>query len=158
MKYVYLLTVSVAALASMTIGGRAQDFPALVATPASAKFVRLPFLPSCMTVAMVQGDPRSGPSIELARIAPGCFIPRHWHTANTRLIFISGRGTHELGNRTPKALQAGDYVYLPARVVHSFRCTSGCLVYNLQDARDIVHWIDLRGRPISPKQAFTHHP
>jgi len=136
------------------IAGRAAQFR--IASPETAHFIRVPFLPSCMRVSMVQGDPRKGASIVLARIAPGCVIPAHWHNANTQLIFISGYGTHQIRDGKPARVGAGDYISLPAGRVHSFKCLSSCLVYNLQDRVDVVHWIDAQGHEISPARAFAH--
>ncbi len=122
----------------------------------SSAFRNVAFLPRCMKVAVKQGDPRHGASVLLARIDSGCLIPWHWHTANTRLLFVSGRGTHVMkGDRAAADVRAGDFIYLPARQVHSFRCTSTCLVYNITDARDIVHWINPSGRDIPAAQAFA---
>jgi len=134
-----------------------EDAAPIISSPQTARFNAVPFLPPCMRVAVVQGDPRKGASVQLARIAPGCFIPPHWHTANTRLIFVSGYGTHRVKGEALRTLHAGDYVYLPARKIHSFRCSSGCVVYNLQDEADVVHWIDARGRDITPARAFHIH-
>ena len=127
-----------------------------VVTPAGSHFMQVPFLPPCMQVALVQGNPRAGASIQLARISPGCVIPPHWHTANTRLIFISGYGTHQVKGQPPAILRSGAFVFLPAHQIHWFRCANGCVVYNLQDGRDIVHWVDSKGHDIPLTRAFSH--
>ena len=151
----WVATILVAAMAATP--GAAGRFS--IASPESSQFVRLPFLPPCMRVALLEGDPRKGASVELARIAPSCVIPPHWHEANTRLIFVNGYGTHRVEGRKPAttALRAGYYVYLPAKQIHSFVCISGCLVYNLQDGPDVVHWVDSQGRDIPPARAFSHN-
>ncbi len=149
---------------SMTMGlacyGTAAAAPshgAFILSPASSSaFRNVPFLPRCMKIAVKQGDPRRGASVLLARIDSGCLIPWHWHTANTRLLFVSGRGTHMMkGDRAAADVRGGDFIYLPARQVHAFRCTSTCLVYNITDALDAVHWIDRSGRDIPASQAFA---
>jgi hypothetical protein len=71
---------------------------AQVSLARNAKFISLPFLPRCMQVALIQGDPRQGASVELAKIAPHCVIAPHWHAAATRLIFINGYGLHRLSD------------------------------------------------------------
>ncbi len=131
-----------------------SDTTAFVAPAGSTKFMNLPFLPRCMMGSIKQGDPRIGPSVVLARIASGCVIPWHWHSANTRLIFLSGYGTHTMkGTNASTDVRAGDFIYLPARQAHFFRCISTCIAYNISDRRDVVHWIDKNGHDITLKQA-----
>jgi len=155
-RYLMFASVALISLAIFTgqsqINGGARFF---VASPATAHFIQLPFLPPCMHVALVQGDPRKSASVELARINASCVIPPHWHAANTQLFFVSGYGTHQVKGSTPMTLRAGAYVYLPAGQVHWFRCTSECLIYNVQDGADVVHWIDASGHDIPPAQAFS---
>jgi len=146
----FLVLAAVSASAASTD----ETLPSVVASLHTARFITLPFLPPCMRVALVQGDPRQGASVELAKMRSGCVIPPLWHAANTRLIFVSGYGVHQTKNGAPTQLRAGDYVYLPAHQVHSFRCISQCIVYNLQDGRDVVHWLDARGKEIRAKDAF----
>lgn len=98
----------------------------LIFSPAaSTKFVNVPFLPRCMKLSIKQGSPRAGSFVTLARIATGCTIPWHWHTANVQLFFVSGLGLHQLGaSHGPVEVRPGDFIYLPARSTHSFRCLS----------------------------------
>jgi mannose-6-phosphate isomerase-like protein (cupin superfamily) len=156
MKQPRLLLTGFTLLLSIALVGvtKAHTSPVVI-TPNGAQYIHLPFLPPCMTVSMAEGDPRKGASVELARIAAGCLIPAHWHAANTRLIVISGYGVHQIKGDAPTTLRAGSFVYLPAGTIHWFRCQSSCLTYNLQDGRDVVHWVDSRGREISPRRAFS---
>jgi quercetin dioxygenase-like cupin family protein len=133
--------VIVALVATMAAGSTPATPPFTIASPRSAHFIHVPFLPSCMRVSMVQGNPRKGASVQLAQIEPGCLIPAHTHDANTRLILVKGYGVYQVKGGEPTTVRAGDYIFLPAHTMHWFRCLSACTVYNLQDGSDVVHWV-----------------
>ncbi|HEY5093651.1 MAG TPA: cupin domain-containing protein [Candidatus Eremiobacteraceae bacterium] len=129
----------------------------MIFSPASStKFVNVPFLPKCMAISIKQGNPTKGPFVTFARIATGCVVPWHWHTANVELYFVSGTGTHELqAGHIVAQVHPGDFFYLPAKSIHSFRCTSTCLVYNVSDRPDIIHWVDRNGNVVSQADALV---
>ena len=59
--------------------------------PASANaLVNSPKLPSCVGLAVQDGNPAQGPSVLYIKVEKGCVVPWHWHSANERLIILSG--------------------------------------------------------------------
>lgn len=157
----FLLIVVLASAAIVSPGNHfARALPAtttaaFISSAATTKFMRVPFLPPCMAVAMKQGDPRRGPSVTLARIDSGCVIPWHWHTSNTRLVFIRGHVLHRTQGQTGFTdLFGGDMIYLPSHHAHWAKCISTCLTYNISDARDVSHWVDANGKDIPLAKAL----
>src|SRR5438876_8935006 len=69
---------------------QAQEDKPLVNLAASAKFGPAPNAPECFTIAVERGDPGSGPSVILARFAPACTAPFHWHTPSETAMIVSG--------------------------------------------------------------------
>src|SRR5438132_1354652 len=61
--------------------------------PQTMKFTPIPDMPGCASAAILRGNPRSGPAWVLLKLASGCRVPWHWHTANETLVVISGRGS-----------------------------------------------------------------
>lgn len=80
---------------------------------AGAKFTTVPNAPECFTIAVEQGDPAKGPSVILARFAPHCAAPFHWHTPSETVMVASG--TLETQMKGDKAIVArtGDFVFMP---------------------------------------------
>lgn len=145
---------------SLSLAGRAtaqesQDKP-VVAPAASAKFSAIPDAPKCFTIAVDKGDPAKGASVILARFAPGCVAPFHWHTPSETAMLVSG--ALELQMKDDKAIVAhrGDYFYLPSHHVHRATCrgTAPCLVFLTSDAAFDVHWVDDSGKEISLEEAM----
>lgn len=137
-RFAFLISFMSVAIGLLDQPGSARETAGVIFSPAaSTKFVNVPFLPT------------------FAQIATGCVIPWHWHTANVQLFFVSGTGTHELqAGHVVAQVRAGDFFYLPARSIHTFRCTSTCLVYNLSDRPDIIQWVDRSGKNIPQAKAF----
>ena len=95
-----------------------------VVSPSAGKFANLPGLPTCMTVAVLRGDPAKGPSTLLLKFSPGCSVPWHWHTANETLVLASGTGEAQMKGEKPMAMKAGDYLFLPGKGIHRFTAKS----------------------------------
>jgi quercetin dioxygenase-like cupin family protein len=155
-RFAFIISFMSIAIGSSGQAATADSSGGVIFSPAlSTKFVNVPFLPKCMAISIKQGNPMKGPFVTLARIATGCVIPWHWHTADVQLFFVSGTGTHELqAGHVVAPVRAGDFFYLPARSIHTFRCTSTCLVYNLSDRPDIIQWVDRSGNNIPQAKAF----
>jgi len=134
----------------------AQDTDNPIVNPAAgAKFAPIPNAPECFTIAVEKGDPSMGPSVVLARFAPHCVAPYHWHTPGETAMVASG--TLETQMKGDKAIVArsGDFVYLPSHHVHRATCNGSapCLVFLSSDAAFDVHWVNEEGKEIPFEQA-----
>lgn len=126
----------------------AQDNGMAFASPAKSKFMKMPNLPECVQVAVERGDPSKGPSVLLLKLEPGCTIPWHWHTAAENLIIVKGTGTMQMKDGQPAAAGVGDFVYLPGKMVHTFRSKTAVLLYDLPDGAFDIHYVDKAGNEI----------
>lgn len=134
---------------------RAQDNPMSYAAAATSKFVNMPGLPACMTIAVQRGDPSKGPSVLLLKFKAGCVVPWHWHTANETLMMVSGHGKAEMkGGDKPISMSSGDFLYLPSKSIHQFTATTSVLLYDLPDGAFDIHYVDANGTEIPPDQAL----
>jgi len=48
------------------------------------KLAPMPGMPSCVDMAVENGDPSKGPSMIVFKGTAGCTIPWHWHTPTGR--------------------------------------------------------------------------
>jgi len=130
----------------------------IVSPAASAKFGAIPNAPECFTIAVERGDPGAGASVLLAKFAPGCVAPFHWHTPSETAMLVSG--SLELQMKDDKAFVAhhGDFVYLPGRHVHRATCvgTAPCLVFLASEAAFDIHWVDAAGQEIPLEAALKN--
>ena len=117
-------------------------------------FAPVPGLPTCTPSSVQSGDPRKAASVILAKMATGCSIPWHWHTANERLMLVSGVARVEAKDGKPLTLRAGGYAMMPSRHIHQFRCTASCVLYVYSDAALDIHYVDGQGKDISPDVAL----
>lgn len=122
---------------------------------AAMTFGPVPGLPTCAPGSVQSGDPRTGPSFILAKVAAGCVIPWHWHTPNEHLMIVSGIVRLETKDGKPLTLQAGGFATMAARHAHLFRCTSACVFYVYTDAAFDIHYVDSLGHDVSPLEALN---
>jgi quercetin dioxygenase-like cupin family protein len=121
---------------------------------AEMKFATVPGLPT-QTVGSVQsGDPAKGPFILLAKAAAGSTVPWHWHTANERLMIVSGAADVEMKDGNSVRLEAGGFAALPAQHVHQFRCERDCTFYLDSDGAFDIHYVNGQGTEISAADAL----
>ena len=118
------------------------------------KFMQLPGLPTCSSLAVQNGDPSKGPSIILLKLDSGCSAPWHWHTPNEHLMLVSGSGTAQMKDGKPMKLNAGGYALMPATHIHQFKCSSSCLLYLYSDGAFDMHYVDAKGAEITPDAAL----
>ena len=127
---------------------------AAVRNAAEMTFVTIPGLPTCAKGSAQSGDPTTGPSILLVKIAAGCSIPWHWHTPNENVMVVSGIGRLELKDGKPVTVRAGAYAMMPSHHIHQFRCAGPCSLYIYSDAAFDIHYVDAQGQEISPDDAL----
>jgi quercetin dioxygenase-like cupin family protein len=150
-----ILGISLLVLVFPACGGLAQSHdPAVGLNLADVKFVALPGLPGCALNAVQSGDPATGPSIILAKIAAGCTVPWHWHTPDEHLMMVSGSARLESRHAKPFVLKAGGFARMPGKHVHQFRCLEDCVMYVQSGAPFDIHYVDAHGREISPQTAL----
>jgi quercetin dioxygenase-like cupin family protein len=144
--------IGLAALA----GGAANAAEPVLHNVADMKFGAFPGLPTCATGSVQHGDPTKEPSIILVKLAKGCAIPWHWHTANEHVMMTAGQGYMEMkDNPNAKTLRAGGFAEMPSKHVHRFECVSKtCLLYVYSDAAFDIHYVDAQGSEIPADDAL----
>ena len=81
---------------------------------------------SPVEMAVLWGDPKSGPSGVLLKLPSGWEAPVHSHSSSYRAIVIEGSPIHMLdGAANPTAFGPGSYIHQPAGEFHSNANTSG---------------------------------
>jgi quercetin dioxygenase-like cupin family protein len=150
---ILLLTLALP-IGCTSLAAQATENP-IVNPVVNAKFAPIPNAPECFTIAVEKGDPTKGPSVILARFAPHCVAPYHWHTPGETVMVVSGTLETEMKGDKAIVARSGDFVYLPSRHVHRATCngTSPCLLFLSSDAAFDIHWVDAEGKEITFEQA-----
>jgi len=147
----FLLAAAVLALSGPV---RAADVEkAMAVNPQALKFTSIPDMPSCVSAAILRGNPRSGPAWVYLKLASGCRVPWHWHTANEDLLVISGQGSVEMKEGKPLQFVPGAFAALPSHHLHRASCSRTCLLFSIADAAFDIHYVDASGNEISADQA-----
>ena len=153
LNWMYIVLVA-AAIVGQSTAGRAAETAMAALDPRTLKFIQIPDMPACASAAILRGNPRSGPAWVLLKLASGCRVPWHWHTANEDLVVISGRGTVAMKEGPPLEFVPGAYSNLPSHHAHQASCSRDCLLFNAADAAFDVHYVDASGEEIPPKEAL----
>jgi mannose-6-phosphate isomerase-like protein (cupin superfamily) len=138
----------------MTLAAFSQD-QAGVTKPAEDKLMVTPGLPECMRGTVMQGDPQHGAYVIYAKASAGCEVPSHWHTADGKLIWISGTGKFKMKDIGDQTVKPGMFVRVPSKHVHSERCITVCSFYAVGDQAFDIHYIDASGNEIPFEQAVA---
>jgi quercetin dioxygenase-like cupin family protein len=113
-----------------TAGNGFTEEMALVPSSAIIKWAPGPAsLPKGVQLAALAGDPgRPGPFALRVKIPPNTVIAPHWHATAENLTVLSGPLFHEMGDKLDKSrgeeMEAGGFVYLPAKMNHSVWTTT----------------------------------
>jgi quercetin dioxygenase-like cupin family protein len=150
---ILLIMLGVAVGVAESVPAYADD-KAEIMTPETLKFTPIPHMPGCASAAILRGNPRSGPAWVLLKLASGCRVPWHWHTANETLLVVSGRGTLAMKDGPPLRFAPGAYASLPSHHVHQASCSRACLLFNSADAAFDIHYVDASGEEISTDEAM----
>ena len=126
----------------------------VVRNPESLEYIAIPDMPACSTAAILYGNPRFGAASVLLKLASGCRVPWHWHTANETLVVISGQGSIAMRDGPPLKFVPGAYAYLPAHHAHQATCTRTCILFSGADAAFDIHYVDDRNQEIPLEQAM----
>lgn len=121
-------------------GGQSPEKGALIANPADMKWQHDAGDPSGSESIVLRGDPSSDGFELFARYPAGHVFAPHWHSANERIILISGKMSIQAGSAT-KFLEAGGFAYLPAKEVQKMACVSStqCTFYVYWDGKLDFH-------------------
>jgi len=152
----FVLLGAVSIIGAAHLAAQGTEEKPIVAPAATAKFGSIPNTPECFTVAVEQGDPTKGPSVILAKFAPGCVAPFHWHTPSETAMVVSGSLQVQMKGDSAFAAHHGDFVYFPPRHIHRATCLSStaCLVFLSTNAAFDIHWVDAAGQEISLETAL----
>ena len=123
-------------------------------SPQSMKYMPIPDMPACATGATLRGNPRNGPFWVMLKLASGCQVPLHWHSANEDIVVISGRGTITMTGGPPLRFAPGAYASLPSRHTHQASCTRSCLLFTSSDGAYDIHYVGANGEEISAEKAL----
>jgi len=93
---------------------QSTDEKATASAAATAKFSAIPNAPECFTVSVERGDPTKGPSVILAKFAPGCVAPFHWHSPSETVMIVSGSLQTRMHGEAAFLAHRGDFVYAAA--------------------------------------------
>jgi hypothetical protein len=157
MRALLVLLAAVAAVGE-SIPTHADTTQMITLNPQALKFTPIPDMPGCASAAIIRGDPRSGPAWVLLKLASGCRVPWHWHTANETLLVISGRGTLAMKDGPPLPFAPGAYASLPSHHMHQASCSRACVLFNGADAAFDIHYVDVSGEEISSDKALKPSP
>ena len=154
MRALFIMLAAVAALHE-AVPTHAKDTEEMITlNPQTLKFTPIPDMPGCASAAILRGNPRYGPAWVLLKLASGCRVPWHWHTANETLVVISGQGTVEMKDGSPLQFVPGAYASLPSHHMHRASCSRACLLFNGADAAFDIHYVDASGEEISLDKAL----
>jgi mannose-6-phosphate isomerase-like protein (cupin superfamily) len=150
-----VVALAVAMALGRSVSAHAADTEETAAVnPQTLKFTPIPDMPDCASAAILRGDPRSGPAWVFLKLASGCRIPWHWHTANETLLVISGRGAVAMKDGTSLPFVPGAFASLPKEHVHRAACSRSCLLFNTADAAFDIHYVNASGKEIPSKKAL----
>lgn len=160
MRRVVLVAVCSVAVMATAMTLRAQDAAQMIFAPAAiSKFVNMPGLPTCVSIAVQRGDPAKEPSILLIKLKAGCTVPWHWHTPAEQMMVVSGTGKAEMkdGDK-PAMVKAGDFVYMPSKNIHQLKATTAMMLFDAPDGPFDIHYVDEAGNEIPPEKALAKPP
>jgi quercetin dioxygenase-like cupin family protein len=149
-----LLAASLILCLPAAVLAQADASKPMVHNMADLKFGPLPGLPSCAQGAAENGDPMKGAALLLAKAAPDCSIPWHWHTASEQLMIVSGEAHVTMKDGQPQTLTAGSHAMMAAKQVHQFHCAKACTFFIQTDGAFDIHYVDAQGKDLTPDDAL----
>lgn len=120
----------------------------------SRKFVISPTLPACAAIAVLDGNPATEAATIMIRIAKGCVVPWHWHTAKERVVVVQGNGVFEMKEGKTFNVVPGEFVAMAPKHIHRFTALTDVILYNFPNGPFDIHYVDPDGKEITPPEAF----
>jgi quercetin dioxygenase-like cupin family protein len=129
----------------------------LLQDPGTAKFVSVPGVPACVTMAPLRGNLGTGPATVMVKMTQACVVPYHWHTPSEELIVLRGAPLAQMQGQRPVILKVGSYSQLPSTHTHRFRCESKepCLIALVTGGVFDIHFVDEAGKEITTEAALA---
>ncbi len=131
------------------------DKDAFIRTAQQNVFMTSTLLPDCYTYSILRGDPKAGPSVTLSKLASGCKVPWHTHSANAQVLFVGGSFELQMKGQEAQILHAGAYAYVPAHHEHQETCVEACMYYVIREGAADVHYVDGTGKEMSAEKALA---
>jgi quercetin dioxygenase-like cupin family protein len=78
-----------------------------------------------LSTATLWGDPSKGAYGALKKVAGGTDFGWHTHSADQKVVAISGTFDFQMDGQAVKELSTGSYVFTPAGVKHTAKCRAG---------------------------------
>ena len=154
MRYRLSLVVPFVLIAALTAGQQSAQQPQFV-NAEEAKLVSVAGAPECAAFALEHGNPKAGSSVTLVKLAAGCTVPMHWHSANEQVMLVTGAAKIEMQGEQPHSLNPGGYFFMPAHHFHQFSCETGCTFHRSVDGPIDIHYVDSAGAEISAEKALA---
>ena len=129
--------IGLIAAATLSAGG---DKKAVVWPAGDVKWVENPAMKGAW-VAPLWGDPSKGAYGALKKVAAGTEFGWHTHTADQKVVSVSGTFDFQLEGGETKELVPGSYVFLPGGTKHKTACKAGadCVYFEEQPGKsDLV--------------------
>ena len=102
----------------------------LLKNPKAGEWSPMPdIMPKGAEMQIVHGNPASGAADFYFKVPPNYTFPWHFHTPVEKRFVDEGMLRWELRGGETKTLDAGNYVYVPARSPHRVTCTSNQTCY-----------------------------
>jgi len=119
--------------------------------PDDAKFMPVPGVSACMTLASLRGDASKGPATFATRLEAGCVAPWHWHSATEESVLLKGQAVAQMKGAAAITLPTGSYAQFPSHHAHRYRCLPGsdCIIVTVADQAFDIHWVDAAGNEIT---------
>lgn len=97
---------------------------------------------SCLSSAVVTGNPSTGASTVILKAPPGCLVPWHRHTAQEQLMVVSGDVLAEMTGQPPTLLGAGGFAVMAGNMAHQFTCQGrdACVMFVIFDGAYDIKW------------------
>jgi quercetin dioxygenase-like cupin family protein len=97
--------------------------------------------PGCQHV-LLRGDPKTGASQHLYEFSAGFVFVKHWHVSNENLVMTKGTLLLAADGQSEMTLNVGDYLHIPAKLVHWGVCNTECAFYLMVDGPDSFNVVD----------------
>jgi quercetin dioxygenase-like cupin family protein len=113
--------------------GPAEKAVAVALTPAAIDWKPVPLVAG-MASARVWG-PADGAQARFVRMPAGGKLPLHKHTANVRVVVVSGAYVYAVEGEPERRYEAGSFIVTPGGVPHVAGCAEACVYYEEVDAK-----------------------
>jgi anti-sigma factor ChrR (cupin superfamily) len=122
-------------LAAASVASAAEPAKPVTMTPDQIKWVANPTVKGVMT-AVVWGDMDKGAHGAFHKFTAGFMAPLHTHSANTKIVVISGTMSMTGEDGKEMKFPAGSFYTQPNTFKHVTKCLAGsdCLIYVEADA------------------------